>query len=400
MADDVVLERIAGWERDALIDTATADRLRAAEGPQLPGSMPTGAASLGSRPGGKVAQPGFGLNLDVGEAFAYLGSFFVLGAWYWFISQAARDVDRSDWIFAAGALAPAVAFGFLGLVLAEAPGRIGRSAGLWFLLSGVHAFVGAPLLMSALLPAETFAGRSVLADYKIVFGGVVWVVCAVAFRARLASIPTDLGLIGAIVTLAASAVDRIGHLVAPRSDVYDSIGQSGNAIPWMLIALLGTVVATVGIGLLARTEARSLATDPGAGRRLAIARGSAGATLAIGTAFATLTGIGGFGRPVPPVIGDLLLLVVAIGLSALALNRRAAGYIYPAGLAVLIAFTDLNGEYLASGIGVGPALLVEGIVLIGVGFATQRGRRFVGRADIDGPAGPGMAASRAAPSPD
>jgi hypothetical protein len=371
MADQRVLERIGSWERDGLIDEATAGRLRAVEVARVDEPPPAGAGiGLGS----------LGLNLDLGEAFAYLGSFFLLGAWYWFIGQATPgDGTNRDAVWAFGTIVPAIVFAGLGFVLRRRPGRIGRSAGIWLLLSGIHAFFAAPLAVSALWPEASPAGGDGLFAFRWLFGAVAWLLVAAVARRLLAAVPTQLGLIAAILAVAITAVDRAGHQLG-GTPVYGESGPSGDGIvPWMLVAALGTVLGTLALGFLARLELAGGTSDPGVRRRLAITRFAAGSTLTVGATITFIQGTGGFGRPVEPVLADILLLVVAAILGWLAFNREASAYVYPAGLAVLIAFTDLNGSYVARDAGTGVALLLEGAALIAVGYVTEIARRRLGR---------------------
>ena len=167
------------------------------------------------------------------------------------------------------------------------------------------------------------------------------------------------------------------------------------AITWMFVTLAGTVVATVAMGLLARVEAARV--DPAARRRLAVTRFAGGMTLTIGAAIAVLSGVGGgLGRPMEPILGEVVLLLVATILAWLAFTRQAGAYIYPAGLAVLIAFSDLNGAYVAPESGMGLALLLEGAALIGVGYLTEIGRRRLNRR---GPTTPSAASGEILPGP-
>jgi hypothetical protein len=93
MPDQRILDRIAAWQQSGILDAATADRLRAVEANSP--SEPTTAAEA-PRAGASTGLSSLGLDLDLGEAFAYLGSFFVLGAWYWFINQAAVGQASAD----------------------------------------------------------------------------------------------------------------------------------------------------------------------------------------------------------------------------------------------------------------------------------------------------------------
>src|SRR5207245_1256397 len=128
----------------------------------------------------------------------------------------------------------------------------------------------------------------------------------------LASLPTQLGVLGAIATLTATGVDRVARLITGPPSFTDAGVPNGDpyAITWMFVTLAGTVVATVAMGLLARVEAARV--DPAARRRLAVTRFAGGMTLTIGAAIAVLSGVGGgLGRPMEPILGEVVLLLVA-----------------------------------------------------------------------------------------
>ena len=393
MPDQRILDRIAAWQESGILDAPTADRLRALEAnspsePATATELPRASASAGLS--------SLGLDLDLGEAFAYLGSFFLLGAWYWFINQAAVGQASADGTWAFGLAVPAVVFASLGLVLGRRTGKVGRSAGFWLLMSGIHVLFAVPFIAGLLLGASA-SSESGLSAYRWLFGSVAWLLAALAFRRYLASLPTQLGVLGAIATLTATGVDRVARLITGPPSFTDAGVPNGDpyAITWMFVTLAGTVVATVAMGLLARVEAARV--DPAARRRLAVTRFAGGMTLTIGAAIAVLSGVGGgLGRPMEPILGEVVLLLVATILAWLAFTRQAGAYIYPAGLAVLIAFSDLNGAYVAPESGMGLALLLEGAALIGVGYLTEIGRRRLNRR---GPTTPSAASGEILPGP-
>jgi hypothetical protein len=86
---------------------------------------------------------------------------------------------------------------------------------------------------------------------------------------------------------------------------------------------------------------------------------------------------GEYGRVVEPWVGDVALLVLAAILVERAFRRDATSFIYAAALALLIALTDFNLTYLSDS--TEAALLIEGLILLAVGVATDRLRRRVGR---------------------
>jgi len=92
----------------------------------------------------------------------------------------------------------------------------------------------------------------------------------------------------------------------------------------------------------------------------------------------TLNAVGqgnGFDRVIPVWLGDLAVLAVALVLIVIAFRRNATAYLVPAAIGVIGALSDLNATYVADRTGVGVALLLEGLILIGVGFVADRLRR-------------------------
>ena len=88
---------------------------------------------------------------------------------------------------------------------------------------------------------------------------------------------------------------------------------------------------------------------------------------------------GNYGRALEPWIGDVALLVLAGILIERAFRRDATAFMYAAALALIIALTDFNVSYLSST--TEAALLIEGLILLGVGFGADRLRRRIGHRD-------------------
>ena len=93
----------------------------------------------------------------------------------------------------------------------------------------------------------------------------------------------------------------------------------------------------------------------------------------------------GFERVIPVWLGDLLIILVAGVLLALAIRRGATAYLLPAGLGVIVALSDINATYVASSVGAAVALLLEGLILLGVGVAAGWLRARVVASGPDGP---------------
>jgi hypothetical protein len=144
---------------------------------------------------------------------------------------------------------------------------------------------------------------------------------------------------------------------------------------WLLLA--------VGIALLGLWAAREgdRRDDPAASRRAAMSRFWAGIVAVLGLASAvTRTGVlddGDFGPVLEPWMGSAALLVLSGVLIERAFRRDATSFIYAAGLGLILALTNFNLSYLSDSPEV--ALVVEGLILLGVGVAADRLRRRVRR---------------------
>jgi hypothetical protein len=77
----------------------------------------------------------------------------------------------------------------------------------------------------------------------------------------------------------------------------------------------------------------------------------------------------------PPIVAELIVALVAAVFLALAIRGNALSYLFPAGLGLLAAFTHFNASYAVEGIGVGGALLAEGLALLAVGYVVVVLRR-------------------------
>jgi hypothetical protein len=114
-----------------------------------------------------------------------------------------------------------------------------------------------------------------------------------------------------------------------------------------------------------------------------VSRAWAGFLAVIGVTAAVLTSFydpsaGETRRVLEPIVGDIAILAVSGVLLERAFRREASAYLYPAGLGVIVALTDLNASYLARATSTEVGLLVEGVILLVAGFAVDRLRRRVG----------------------
>jgi hypothetical protein len=87
--------------------------------------------------------------------------------------------------------------------------------------------------------------------------------------------------------------------------------------------------------------------------------------------------LGEYRRVLEPWIGDLALLILSAILVERAFRRDATSFIYAAALGLIVALTDFNLSYLSNSTEL--ALLIEGLILLGVGYGADRLRRRIGR---------------------
>ncbi len=386
MGDARVQERIDGWLAAGLIDAATAGRLHEAEaaehGPAAallvpaapvlqPPVLPAPAPSRGV---GAVAAA-FGPGVSIAEMFGYLGAIFLIGALSAFFARIAGTADDPALVGAFGAAIEAAVLAGVGFVLRTGDGRRRRAAGVAFVVAVID--VGA---------SAAFFGQVAGLEWPVlgIVASALAVAAAVAFRVAHPAVLTQLALLGAMTGLAGSLLVWIQQVVlppvsGPEVGVFQAISGPeqvtlvvGSAVWWLGFAVL--------IGLLGLRESSSVERDPTAGRRAAASRIWAGFVAVLGLASAVAqsgpTGNAEYARFLEPWIGDLALIALSAVLVERAFRREASAYIYPAALGLIIALSDFNVAYLSNSTEL--ALLIEGLILIGVGLAADRLRRRIG----------------------
>lgn len=371
MGDALVIERIAAWEAAGLIEPSVAARLRAAEMARADGA---------GRPGPMASAASFfGPTVTIAEMFGYLGTGFVLAAWYVLVGRIADTVAGRDLFWAFGHGLVAVAFTLLGAVLLRGSARARRAAGAAFIVAAgatggslYSAGEGLTNLEPQLLTVVAAAGG---------------LVAMVAFRRIHPALLTHLGLIGGITQLAYTIQGWADWALYPVDESGAAAGDGPDpVVKVVLIAGLWLLVALI-VGLIGRREAAAGTIQ--ADRRAALSRVWAGFVAVLGVTAAVITS---YYDPVTfesrrvfePVIGDLAILLVAGILLERAFRREASAFVFPAGVGVIIALTDLNASYLAKATSTEIGLLVEGVILLVVGFAIERLRRRV----VGGPDAP------------
>ena len=166
-------------------------------------------------------------------------------------------------------------------------------------------------------------------------------------------------------------------------------GTSGAAGPDPILLVVGSAVWWLGtavvIGLIGLGEARAGdgTDDPAGLRRAAVCRFWAGLRrrdrAGHGGQQSGALPTGEYGRIVEPWIGILAMLILSGILLERAFRRDATSFMYAAALGLIVALTDLNVSYLSAGTEI--ALVLEGVILLAVGFAANALRGRVGRSD-------------------
>lgn len=397
-------EHIAGWEAAGLIDRATADRLRAAQGTATASDHAAATGVAPSTPSHQrsAASALFGPSVTIAEVFAYLGGAFLLAAWSSFMTRSSGPDGEAGVVLGVMALLAAGVLGVLGLRLMTGGERASRASGVAFLL--VSSYVAAA--------AAAFGNEAGL-DWPVlgVVSSVVGLATATALRVVHPSVLTQVGVLSWMTALGVSLLAWLQVSFFPENYSPETgLPTPGGPDPLLLVLAnaawwLATAVIIALIGLReARIAERD--ADQAAGRRAAISRFWAGLVAVIGLATAisrsTTLANGEYGRVVEPWIGDLALVVLSVILVERAFRRDATSFIYAAALGLLIALTDFNLAYLSDSTEV--ALLIEGLILLGVGVAADRLRRRVGRdgappADVPPVDAPGLEPPGAEPPP-
>lgn len=360
--------RIDAWLAAGLIDAATAAALRADEAARTTAIGPE--PNHGRGPGTLAAA--FGPSVSIAEVFGYLGGAFILASWIALIGIRGGEVDL---ILSIGLLMGAAALAGIGLAARRRSERFRRAAGVCFLGAGAH--VGAAAYAAAVVALGP-AG-STEPPVAALAGATAWLIAAIGFRRLHPALMTQLGLIGAVLAFTGATMSWLEPILF--GDPFAGPEPAPADILRPILIAVGWAISGVVLGVIGLTESRS-GLD-GAGSRAALTRFAAGMTVILGTATAVFASgplpNDGYGRLIPPIVGDLILIVVSGILLERAARRSANAFLYPAALGIVIAATDLNAEFLGA---TSPALalLVEGAILLGAGLAADRFRRRVARA--------------------
>ncbi|HET7703050.1 MAG TPA: hypothetical protein VFK35_06605 [Candidatus Limnocylindrales bacterium] len=380
-----VQERIDGWERAGLIDAETAQRLRTDEAARegdaggkeaVPAPIPVRSASA-EKPRGLAFASVFGPGVSVGEMFAYLGTGFLLGAWTAFVIRISGDSADST-LVGVGFGIVAVALTVLGITLRSGDDRRRRAAGAAFL-------VGTGFAASA---AAAFASRwSMDGPLVAVVVGLIAVLVAGAFRRIHPALLTEFGLILSVTGFGAAVLSWIEFLITPQFDGFNGEELATfDHLPLVLAQAAGWLLIALVLGLYALVVARADEGDEAAAhRRATLVRASAGlvAVLGLTRALTKEADIGGeYQRVIPAWAADLVILALAILLVERAFRRDSGAFLFAAGAGFIAALTDFNFSYLSDSTEVG--LLIEGVILLAVGFVADRLRRRLAAGESDG----------------
>jgi hypothetical protein len=374
------LDHIDGWEEAGLIDRDTADRLRLAQGGF--GVSPARRARAMAVPARSAAARMFGPSVSVAEVFTYLGGAFLLAAWSAFMARTAGNADDPGILLGFMSLLAAGALVAIGLRLSTGDERASRAAGVALLLA--VTYVGGAMAAFADTANIEWPLLGVLATAAALLA-------AIAIRVAFASVLTEVAVLASLTAFAGSLLSLAQETFFPQ-DVSDVTGLpvSSGADPMILVVASAAwwLMLAVGIALLGLWEARRGVEDhdPAASRRAAVSRFWAGIVAVLGLGYAvtrsaTLAG-GDYGRVLEPWIGSLALLLLSAVLIERAFRRDATSFVYAAALGLILALTDINVSYLSDSTEL--ALLIEGLILLGVGVAADRLRRRVGRGQSEG----------------
>jgi hypothetical protein len=368
---DQILERIDGWLEAGLIDSATADRLRTAER--------AAPAALPATPPSPIQAAGawFGPPSTIAEWFGYIGAAFLLAAWHVLSPGGTTFQDGLRWF------GPAIVFSLIGFGLITMSDRLGRAAGVAFLVATVHVYAGLHAILGPANPPP---------EPEVIATGLT-VAAALAYRRLHPSVLTQIGFLGALLAFATS-------LLAWLRDAFFGAAASPVQMPQpsvLAMALLSVgwwLAWAVALGLLARWEWRvgeeapveATPAEAAAARRGRVTRLAAGLTAVLG-AMSGLWLTGSDGRALEPFVGDGVLILISGVLLAISIRFGSLTYLLPAATGFIAALTDLNARYVAQQTGTGIALLLEGLILLGTGVVAEQLRRRLARHRGAGPGG-------------
>jgi hypothetical protein len=371
---------LAAWEAARLIDQATAERIRTWEQANQAAtvSAPSGAPEGAGRGLAGIAAI-FGPGIAIGEMFAYLGAIFLLAAFEVFVGRSAGASPNQYLVYAVGSAIQAMAMFALGLALRRGDARRGRAAGVAFFVAVVHSGI-----------AVGFAAEAAGLDGRLagVIGSLAALGVAMAARRLHPSLTTQAAILGSVTAVAWATFSWVEQTWFGYSsfEAETPVRNGPGPVALTVISAAWWLLSGLVIGWIGLVEARGIGRVPGAGARAGLSRLWAGLVAVTGFCLAVtrsdMLSNGEYGRVLEPWVAQVAILILAAILVERAFRRDAAAFIVPAAIALIVALTDFNFTYLAERTEVG--LLIEGLILLGVGFGADRIRRRMGRGPTAG----------------
>lgn len=358
---------VASWRAAGLIDEATVARIASWEADRARRHETDRRPNLAAI---------FGPGVSIGEMFAYLGVAFLLAATDVFLGRSASSPE-GDMILAVGSGIQAVILFAVGLTLLRGDARRRRAAGVAFLVATGHA--GAAAAFGA--QAVGVEGVTVA-----VIGSVVALLVATLARRVHPALTTQVAMLGALTCLSISLLTLAQEVIFgpasfsgadPERASQEILITIGSAAWWLITGLV--------IGLIGLYESRNEGVVGGAAHRAGLTRLWAG-LVAIGGFCSAVTRSaplpnGEYGRVLEPWMAEVAILVVSAILIERAFRRESAAFVVAGAVGMIVALTDFNFSYLSDRTEIG--LLIEGLILLAVGFFTDRIRRRLGRRGVD-----------------
>lgn len=362
MAATLVLDRIAAWEQSGVIDHDLAERLRAVEAAEpaaaIEATLPPVAATT---PSARVRSSGFIL-----EFFGYLGGLFLLLAWYaWFANEMPESESARNRGIAVAAFIPAVLLGAVGWILAARDdAHVRRAAAIAFAVAIPNVGVGTWALLRATVLADGGDSAALAA------GAGVALALAIVARVRRPSAITQAALFAAwgVFALELAGWVEDGLWSTGYDDDEIVVRSPDEQLLWNVVRLgWWWLIAAIPAIVMIRWPDHG----PGHEARDAVARIGIGGIAVLGSAVAALAEYDwSSSRGGEPIFGPWLAAGIMLGVAGVFLAAaRVSGsriHLVTAGAAIVVGLTYLNVEFVADAVGAPMALLVEGLILLGV----------------------------------
>ncbi len=377
MAYDDLVAQVARWEAAGYIDRATATKLLEFEQSRGPDAAGAHQATVAGATVGRTGSAAgfFGPPVAVGELLGYVGGFFLLLGWHavlesalggdWTIEQRVRAIQLGF---------PAILLFGIAVVLGQTDPRRSRAAGVSFLLGAGYAGLAAAAAVALVFGPLDSPPRD------LVIAASALTVAAVARRVH-PSVLTQVALVGSFTTLVHTSLVWAESVAFPSVDPIEEPVDPVLGAVRVGVTLAWWLVAAFAIGVASEREAASAiaSSEPteraARDRRAAVSRFACGLTAVIGTTIAVFQTMG-FERIVPPILGDVAILLTSGVLMLASIRSGYGAFLYPAAFGVIVALTDANARTMGAS-GIGGALIIEGLILVAAGFAAARLSRWI-----------------------